>query len=122
MLTHDNLRSNALALVECWRFTADDGSCTPCPFHTTPVQATNVVLSGGSMIFLPTFDAGRVPAALGRATVLMSRPDDGAAGPAGLTAEAVAGVRLRVRLRRSWPRPTRSGASGPATPSSSATG
>jgi acyl-CoA synthetase (AMP-forming)/AMP-acid ligase II len=65
---HDNLRSNALALVECWRFTADDVLVHALPiFHTHGLfVATNVVLlSGWSMIFLPTFDAGQVLAALG---------------------------------------------------------
>ena len=101
MLTHDNLRSNALALVECWRFTADDVLVHALPiFHTHGLfVATNVVLlSGGSMIFLPTFDAGQVLAALGRATALMGVPTfyTRLLAQPGLTAEAVAGVRLFV--------------------------
>jgi len=88
-------------LVECWRFTADDVLVHALPiFHTHGLfVATNVVLlSGGSMIFLPTFDAAQVLAALGRATALMGVPTfyTRLLAQPGLTAEAVAGVRLFV--------------------------
>ena len=101
MLTHDNLRSNAQALVECWRFTADDVLVHALPiFHTHGLfVATNVVLlSGGSMIFQPGFDAAAVLAALGRATALMGVPTfyTRLLQLPGLTREAVAGVRLFV--------------------------
>jgi malonyl-CoA/methylmalonyl-CoA synthetase len=101
MLTHENLRSNALALVECWRFTADDVLVHALPiFHTHGLfVATNVVLlSGASMIFQPSFDAGQVLAALGRATALMGVPTfyTRLLALPGLDAEATAGVRLFV--------------------------
>ena len=63
MLTHGNLVSNALALREAWRFTADDVLLHALPiFHTHGLfVATNVTLfSGGSMIFLPRFDVDEI--------------------------------------------------------------
>ena len=77
MLSHGNLVSNALALVDAWRFTARDVLIHALPiFHTHGLfVATNVVLlSGGSMIFLPKFDPDRIFEAMGRATVLMGVP------------------------------------------------
>lgn len=77
MLTHDNLRSNALALVETWRFTRDDVLIHALPlFHTHGLfVATNVVLAAGaSMILQPKFDPDRIVAALPRATTLMGVP------------------------------------------------
>ena len=77
MLSHGNLASNALALVDAWHFTARDVLIHALPiFHTHGLfVATNVVLlSGGSMIFLPKFDPDRIFEAMGRATVLMGVP------------------------------------------------
>jgi malonyl-CoA/methylmalonyl-CoA synthetase len=61
MLTQDNLRSNALALRDLWRFTQDDVLLHALPiFHTHGLfTATNTLLmAGGSMIFLPRFELG----------------------------------------------------------------
>ena len=77
MLTHANLRSNAEALVEAWRFTPDDVLIHALPiFHTHGLfVATNVSLvSGATMIFLPKFDPSEVLSLLPRATVLMGVP------------------------------------------------
>ena len=77
MLTHENLRSNARALVEAWRFTGDDVLIHALPiFHTHGLfVATNVVLlAGASMIFMARFDADVVVTALPRATSLMGVP------------------------------------------------
>jgi malonyl-CoA/methylmalonyl-CoA synthetase len=77
MLTHENLASNALALIDIWRFTRDDVLIHALPvFHTHGLfVATNVaLLSGASMIFLPGFDAEAIVAALPRATALMGVP------------------------------------------------
>jgi malonyl-CoA/methylmalonyl-CoA synthetase len=77
MLTHDNLRSNALALIEVWRFTSADVLIHALPvFHTHGLfVATNVaLLSGATMIFQPRFDADAIVAALPRATSLMGVP------------------------------------------------
>jgi malonyl-CoA/methylmalonyl-CoA synthetase len=77
MLTHDNLVSNALALKDVWRFTSDDVLLHALPiYHTHGLfVATNVTLfAGGSMIFLPRFDAKEVMRLLPRATSLMGVP------------------------------------------------
>jgi malonyl-CoA/methylmalonyl-CoA synthetase len=77
MLTHDNLASNALALIDIWRFTSADVLIHALPvFHTHGLfVATNVaLLSGATMIFQPRFDADAIVAALPRATSLMGVP------------------------------------------------
>jgi malonyl-CoA/methylmalonyl-CoA synthetase len=77
MLSHENLSSNAQALVDLWRFTADDVLIHALPvYHTHGLfVATNVaLLSGATMIFQPKFDADAVIAAMGRATSLMGVP------------------------------------------------
>jgi malonyl-CoA/methylmalonyl-CoA synthetase len=77
MLTHDNLASNALALIDIWRFTDADVLIHALPvFHTHGLfVATNVaLLCGATMIFQPRFDADAIVAALPRATSLMGVP------------------------------------------------
>jgi malonyl-CoA/methylmalonyl-CoA synthetase len=77
MLTHENLSSNALTLVDVWRFTREDVLIHALPvFHTHGLfVATNVALiAGATMIFQPRFDAGEIVAALPRATSLMGVP------------------------------------------------
>lgn len=77
MITHENLRSNALALVDIWRFTAGDVLLHALPiFHTHGlfVAINTVMLSGSSMIFLPKFDLDTVLAALPDATAMMGVP------------------------------------------------
>ena len=77
MLSHDNLASNALTLVEDWRFTGDDVLIHALPiFHTHGLfVATNVMLmAGASMIFASRFDADEMLRLMPRATVLMGVP------------------------------------------------
>jgi malonyl-CoA/methylmalonyl-CoA synthetase len=77
MITHENLRSNALALVDIWRFRADDVLLHALPiFHTHGlfVAINTVMLSGSSMIYLPKFDLDAVIAALPHSTVMMGVP------------------------------------------------
>lgn len=77
MLTHQNLASNALALVDHWRFTRDDLLIHALPiFHTHGLfVACHVTLfAGASMLFFPRFDTGQIIAALGRATAMMGVP------------------------------------------------
>ncbi len=77
MLSHDNLLSNAMSLVEGWRFTDDDVLLHALPiFHTHGLfVAVNVTLvAGGSMVFLPAFDADELVRLLPRATALMGVP------------------------------------------------
>jgi malonyl-CoA/methylmalonyl-CoA synthetase len=77
MLTHFNLASNAETLREAWRFTAADRLLHALPiFHTHGLfVATNTtLLAGGSMLFLPAFDAGEIVRLLPRATAMMGVP------------------------------------------------
>ena len=77
MLSHANLASNALTLVDHWRFTCEDVLLHALPiFHTHGLfVGTNVTLvAGASMIFQPKFDAAQVMAALPGASVMMGVP------------------------------------------------
>lgn len=77
MLSHDNLLSNAIVLKDCWRFTEKDVLLHALPiFHTHGLfVACNVLmLAGGSMIFLPKFDAATVIRLLPQSTSMMAVP------------------------------------------------
>jgi malonyl-CoA/methylmalonyl-CoA synthetase len=77
MLSHENLASNARALVQEWRFTRADVLLHALPiFHTHGLfVATNVILfSGASMIFLAKFDANEIMRLMPQATALMGVP------------------------------------------------
>ena len=77
MLTHENLSSNALTLVDCWRFTSADRLIHALPvFHTHGLfVAVNVALmSGATMIFQSRFDPEAVLRAMPQATSLMGVP------------------------------------------------
>jgi malonyl-CoA/methylmalonyl-CoA synthetase len=101
MLTHQNLASNALALIDCWRFTAADRLIHALPvFHTHGLfVAVNVALiSGATMIFMNRFDPDAVIAAMPQATSLMGVPTFYVRllDHPGLTREACANMRLFV--------------------------
>jgi malonyl-CoA/methylmalonyl-CoA synthetase len=77
MLSHDNLLSNALTLVDYWRFDSNDVLLHALPiFHTHGLfVATNVVLiAGATMIFLPRFDLDQMIEQLPNANTLMGVP------------------------------------------------
>jgi malonyl-CoA/methylmalonyl-CoA synthetase len=77
MLTQRNLSSNALALVEAWRFTSDDVLLHALPiFHTHGLFVAShcALLSGARMIWLPRFERAEVLRALEAATVFMGVP------------------------------------------------
>ncbi|WP_291855598.1 malonyl-CoA synthase [Bradyrhizobium sp.] len=77
MLTHDNLASNSLSLVDYWRFTRDDVLIHALPiYHTHGLfVASNVTLfARAAMIFLPKLDSERIIKLMARATVLMGVP------------------------------------------------
>ncbi|MBN8980070.1 MAG: malonyl-CoA synthase [Rhizobiales bacterium] len=77
MLTHDNLASNSLSLVEYWRFTNKDVLIHALPiYHTHGLfVASNVTLfARASMIFLPKLDPELIIKLMARATVLMGVP------------------------------------------------
>jgi len=101
MLTHENLSSNAEALVALWRFTPDDVLIHALPvYHTHGLfVATNVALmAGAKMIFQPKFDADAVMAAMPCATSLMGVPTfyTRLLEHPGLTREATKHMRLFV--------------------------
>ena len=77
MLTHDNLASNSLSLVDTWRFTDRDVLIHALPiYHTHGLfVASNVTLfARAAMIFLPKFDPELIIRLMARATVLMGVP------------------------------------------------
>jgi malonyl-CoA/methylmalonyl-CoA synthetase len=77
MLTHDNLASNSLTLVNYWGFTDKDVLIHALPiYHTHGLfVASNVVLfARASMIFLPKFDPELIIKLMARATALMGVP------------------------------------------------
>lgn len=77
MTTHQNLHSNALALVDCWRFTSADVLLHALPiFHTHGLftSCNTILASGASMIWLPRFDADEVIRWLPQATTMMGVP------------------------------------------------
>jgi malonyl-CoA/methylmalonyl-CoA synthetase len=77
MLSHDNLASNSLSLVDYWRFTNQDVLIHALPiYHTHGLfVASNVTLfARASMIFLPKFDPDLIIQLMARATVLMGVP------------------------------------------------
>ncbi|GKX34816.1 MAG: malonyl-CoA synthase [Rhizobiaceae bacterium MnEN-MB40S] len=77
MLTHDNLLSNAVSLVDAWRFTGDDILLHALPiFHTHGlfVAANTLTLAGGAMIWLPGFQIDAVIENLPQATSMMGVP------------------------------------------------
>jgi malonyl-CoA/methylmalonyl-CoA synthetase len=77
MLTHDNLASNSLTLVDYWGFTDKDVLIHALPiYHTHGLfVASNVTLfARAAMIFLPKFDPELIIKLMVRATVLMGVP------------------------------------------------
>lgn len=101
MLTHGNLASNAETLREAWRFTEADRLLHALPiFHTHGLfVATNVtLLAGGSMIFLPAFDAAEVVRRLPEATAMMGVPTfyTRLLARTDFTRESASGIRLFV--------------------------
>ena len=101
MLTHENLRSNAEALIDAWQFTQDDVLIHALPiFHTHGLfVACNVTLmAGAAMIVLPRFDAEDVLGLLPRASVFMGVPTfyTRLLALPGLNRAAAAGMRLFI--------------------------
>jgi malonyl-CoA/methylmalonyl-CoA synthetase len=77
MLSQENLASNAQVLVDTWRFTAADVLLHALPLYHTHglfTAATTLMAAGGSMIFLPKFDADEVIRLLPQATAMMGVP------------------------------------------------
>lgn len=101
MLSHGNLLSNALALKDLWRWSADDVLIHILPIyhvHGLFVAIHGALAAGASVRFHRNFDPAAVIADFARATVLMGVPTHYtrlAAAP-GLSPEACAAMRLFV--------------------------
>jgi len=89
MITHLNLASNALTLADIWRFTSDD-----VLLHALPIT----LIAGGSLLFLPRFDADEVVSVMPRASVMMGVPTfyTRLLDNSSFTAEQAQGMRLFV--------------------------
>ncbi len=77
MLSHRNLASNALALVDRWAFTRGDVLLHALPLfhvHGLFVACHCALLSGSRMLWLNRFDAAEVGRLLPHATVMMGVP------------------------------------------------
>jgi malonyl-CoA/methylmalonyl-CoA synthetase len=77
LLTHCNLASNALTLLDAWGFSAEDVLLHVLPLyhvHGLFVACNTALLAGARLLFLPRFDAAEVLALLPRATVMMGVP------------------------------------------------
>jgi len=77
MLSHRNLASNALALVEAWQFSHGDVLLHALPVyhvHGLFVAVHCALLSGARMLWLARFDAHEVARLLPHATVMMGVP------------------------------------------------
>ncbi len=77
MLTHGNLKSNARTLCDAWGWRSDDVLLHALPIfhvHGLFVALHCVLVGGGSMVFLPRFDADSVIEHLPRSTVMMGVP------------------------------------------------
>jgi malonyl-CoA/methylmalonyl-CoA synthetase len=101
MITHRNLASNALALVESWAFTRRDVLLHALPVyhvHGLFVATHCVVLAGARMLWLPKFDAKEVLSVLPHATVMMGVPTfyTRLLAESGLTRERCRGVRVFI--------------------------
>ena len=77
MLTHENLASNAHTLVEYWRLGPSDVLLHALPIYHTHglfVAINTLLMAGGSLLFLPRFDADTVIGLLPKATSMMAVP------------------------------------------------
>ncbi|MBV9393104.1 MAG: malonyl-CoA synthase [Methylobacteriaceae bacterium] len=77
MLSQENLASNARTLVEYWRFGPKDVLLHALPIYHTHglfVAINTLLMAGGSLLFLPRFDADTVIRLLPEATSMMAVP------------------------------------------------
>ena len=77
MLSHENIRSNALALKEAWNFNTEDSLLHALPIyhvHGLFVALGCVFLSGSKIIWIDAFDVDKVIEILPKCTVMMGVP------------------------------------------------
>ncbi|MCB2113399.1 MAG: AMP-binding protein [Parvularculaceae bacterium] len=101
MLTHRNLSSNALALIDAWKIESCDVLLHALPIfhiHGLFVALNTALIKTCSIIFLPKFDVGAVRRALPGATLMMGVPTFYARLLAenDFSADECAGVRLFI--------------------------
>jgi malonyl-CoA/methylmalonyl-CoA synthetase len=101
MLTHRNLASNALTLVEAWGFSEDDVLLHVLPLyhvHGLFVAFNTVLLAGARLLFLPRFEAAQALTMLPRATVMMGVPTyyTRLLGQDGLSRQSCATIRVFI--------------------------
>ena len=101
MLTQDNLLSNAEVLKDYWRFSKDDVLLHALPiFHTHGLfVASNVMLlCGGAIVFLPSFNPDTILKHMPDATAMMGVPTfyTRLLDHEGFTREAAAHMRLFI--------------------------
>ena len=101
MLSHANLASNARTLIDAWRFQPEDILIHALPtyhVHGLFVGINVLLMVGGTMIFLPRFDAGEILGLMPRASVLMGVPTfyTRLLRHPGLTPQAASSMRLFV--------------------------
>jgi malonyl-CoA/methylmalonyl-CoA synthetase len=76
-ITHNNLAESARALMSVWRLGPSDALLHALPVyhaHGLLTAVNTMLVAGGSILFLPQFDAGEVIAALPGATLMMGVP------------------------------------------------
>ena len=101
MLTHRNLESNARTLCDAWGWRSGDVLLHALPIfhvHGLFVALHCVFLGGGSMVFLPRFDADAVIGHLPRSSVMMGVPTfyTRLLASESFTADACRGMRLFI--------------------------
>jgi malonyl-CoA/methylmalonyl-CoA synthetase len=77
MISHRNLASNALTLVDLWRMGPDDRLIHALPIYHTHglfVAVNTVLLAGARMLYLPKFDTDQVIDAFADSTLIMGVP------------------------------------------------
>ena len=77
MLTHGNLLSNALALVDLWQITSDDTLIHALPIYHTHglfVAMNTALLAGARVEFMASFSPDSIIEALPRSTLMMGVP------------------------------------------------
>jgi malonyl-CoA/methylmalonyl-CoA synthetase len=101
MLAHGNLASNALALVDIWRFTENDKLIHALPVYHTHglfVATNTVIFSGGQLLFRRSFNSDDVIDMMPQATAMMGVPTfyTRLLQHRGLTHEATAHMRVFI--------------------------
>ena len=108
VLSHANLLASACAVVEAWRWTADDTLVLALPLfhmHGLGVGVNGTLVAGGRAVVLPRFDVDAVLDAVAshEATMFFGVPDDVRAprrAPAAARARGAAAVRLGLGAAR----------------------